>query len=355
MVIIHIANIDTSIIGGVQFAVPKIVKTQSEFADVCLINTHNDVIDQINTIQYNGKFEIENLPKPYNKPDLIVFHEVYRFEFISIYKKLLKIGIPYVIIPHGSFSKKAQQKKRIKKSTANFIFFNKFVKNARLIQYLSSNEQSMSSFKNYPFLVLGNGVDIPVEKKMSFEKSLIKFIYIGRLEINIKGLDLMLAAVKNNEMLFREKCAELEIYGPDYNGSHEDIKRMINKFKIEDIVRLGKEKLGIEKQQIIRSATCFIQTSRTEGLPLGPLEALSYGVPCIVTEGVGLGEIIELYGAGYKCDNTVEGITESIERFILNINDLEQMSHSAIDLIEKNYDIKAIAMKTIEEYFKILN
>lgn len=356
MVIIHIANIDTSLIGGVQFAVPKMVKAQSQYADVCLLNTHGDIIDGIQTIKYDGKFDnIDKFPKPYNNPDVIVFHEVYRFEYISMYKKLVNLGIPYVIIPHGCFSKKAQQKKRIKKAVANIVFFNSFIKNARLIQYLSNNEQKMSAFKKYPSLVMSNGVYIPIEKKSSFCKSDIKFIYIGRLEIHIKGLDLLLAAIKKSELLLRQSCATFEIYGPDYNGSHETLTKMINELNIGDLVRLDKEKMGIEKQRILLSATCFIQTSRTEGLPLGPLEALSYGLPCIVTHGVGLGRIIESYGAGYQSENTVNGISESIELFIQNIDKLEMMSQSAVCLIKQNFDIDVIARKTVDEYFYMLN
>ena len=113
--------------------------------------------------------------------------------------------------------------------------------------------------------------------------------------------------------------------------------------------------MGIEKQKVLLSATCFIQTSRTEGLPLGPLEALSYGLPCIVTHGVGLGEVIESYGAGYQSENTIDGVAKSIEQFIQNIDKLEGMSQSAIRLIEENFDIDVIARKTVDWYYSMLN
>ena len=355
MVIVHIANIDTSVIGGVQFAVPKMVRSQSQYAEVCLLNTHGDLIGGIQTLQYDGKFDIDKLPEPYNKPNIVVFHEVYRFEYISIYRELVKLGIPYVIIPHGCLSVKAQQKKRFKKTVANIIFFNRFLKNARMVQYLASNEQILSAFKKYPSEVMGNGVSIPSEKKSSFTGINIRFVYIGRLEIYIKGLDILLAAIKNSEDLLRQCGATFEIYGPDYDDSHELLAQMIYKLNIGDLVRLEKEKMGIEKQEILLSATCFIQTSRTEGLPLGSLEALSYGLPCIVTHGVVLGEFIESYGAGYQSENTIDGVSRSIELFIQNIDKLERMSQSAIRLVEENFDIDIIAQKTIAWYLNILN
>lgn len=355
MVIVHIANIDTSIIGGVQIAVPKMVKAQSSYAKVCLLNTHGDLIDDIETIKHNGTFAIEKLPEDYRNPDIVVFHEVYRFEYISIYKELLKHEIPYVIVPHGCLSKKAQQKKRLKKIAANIIFFNKFLKNARSIQYLSDNEKNLSAFKKIPSFVMGNGVSIPNERKSSFSGNRIRFVYIGRLEVHIKGLDLLLSAIKNSDVFLRQNGVTFEIYGPDYAGSHELLTKMIQTLNIGDLVRLEKEKMGNEKQEILLSATCFIQTSRTEGLPLGPLEALSYGVPCIVTHGVGLGGLVEAYGAGYQCENTAEEIAASIELFIRNINKLEEMSQAAVRLVEKNFDMDVIAKKTVDKYCNILN
>ena len=355
MVIVHIANIDTSVIGGVQFAVPKMIRSQSQYAEVCLLNTHGDWIEEIPTLRYEGVFDIDNFPPPYNKPNIIVFHEVYRFEYISIYKKLIKAGIPYVIVPHGCLSVKAQQKKRIKKTIANIVFFNNFTKNARLIQYLSANEQSMSAFKKIPSNVMGSGVSLPSEKTTALCGSNMKFVYIGRLEIQIKGIDILLAAIKKSEELLKRCGATFEIYGPDYNNSHKIISQMINQLKIDDLVRLGKEKMGIEKKHILLSSTCFVQTSRTEGLPLGPLEALSYGVPCIVTHGVGLGEIIESYGAGYQSETTIDGVSRSIELFLQSIDNLEKMSQSAVRLVEENFDIDVIAQRTINGYLNILN
>lgn len=355
MVIVHIANLDPAVIGGVQTAVPEMVKAQSAYAHVALVNTHGETVEGIPTIRYDGAFDVDAFPEPFCKPDLVVFHEVYRFEYIGIYRLLKKRRIPYVILPHGCFSKKAQEKKRLKKTVANIVFFNAFVKNARLVQYLSDNEKTMSVLKNTPSCVLGNGVVVPQEKVLPFSKNAMRFVYIGRLELHIKGLDLLLAAIDRCAPLLRECGAVVEIYGPNYDGAHEVLTGMIEQYSIADIVRLGAEKMGDEKKRILRSATCFMQTSRTEGLPLGPLEALSYGVPCIVTRGVGLGGVIESYGAGYQCDTTAQGIAQSIERFVCEIDNVETMSQSAVRLIAEKFDIETIAKRTVDGYCELLN
>ena len=60
-------------------------------------------------------FEISNLNKPFDKPDIVIFQECYQKEYLRISKLLEKREIPYVIIPHGELSFEAQQKKHLKK------------------------------------------------------------------------------------------------------------------------------------------------------------------------------------------------------------------------------------------------
>ena len=90
MTIIHVANIDPSILGGVQVAVPQMVRAQSRYANVALMNTHGGYIPDVHGIHYDGEsFSITELEPPFNFPDLIVFHELYRFEYIKLYKHFI--------------------------------------------------------------------------------------------------------------------------------------------------------------------------------------------------------------------------------------------------------------------------
>ena len=66
---------------------------------------------------------------------------------------------------------------------------------------------------------------------------------------------------------------------------------------------------GKDKERALLDADIFIQTSRHEGMPMGILEAMSYGIPCLVTEGTTLGEYVNEVDAGWASANNAEEIS----------------------------------------------
>ena len=126
-----------------------------------------------------------------------------------------------------------------------------------------------------------NGIALPSEQKRDFSVSEWKLNFIGRLDFSVKGLDLMVEAVKANlERLINEKVV-INIYGPDCKGRYERVKEIIDSNGVGEVVKLNREIDEEEKRQILLDTDVFIQTSRFEGMPMGILEALSYGLPCL--------------------------------------------------------------------------
>lgn len=355
MIILHIAHIDSEILGGVQIAVPKMVKAQASYANVALLNVKGIALPNVKTLKLEKDFSFSQMPKPYNCPDLVIFHEIYRFPYIKMYNELLKREIPYIVIPHGGLSAQAQKRKILKKSIANLLFFNRYIRKAKAIQYLSDNECSMSIEKKHLSIVLGNGIELPKSTKKYFNKKGIMFVYIGRLEIETKGLDLLIDAMNICQNELRKLGARIAIYGPNYGGEHKILQDMAEKKQVADLISIGNEKIGAEKEKILLEADWFIQPSRTEGLPLGPLEALSYGLPCIVTAGTGLKEIVENNHAGYGCQTTAKEIAKTIEKAIRSVDQMQDFSEAAKVLVKKSFESGCVAKKTINKYSEIVN
>ena len=279
---------------------------------------------------------------------IVIFHQVYELEYIKISKILRKEKIPYIIVPHGSLTTEAQKQKRIKKILGN-ILFSSFIKRAVAIQCLSKKEWSNTKI-NVPKLIETNGCVIPSQRKLSFSTKKIKFVYIGRLDYHIKGLDIMLDAFKilmNSP--YKNKC-ELRLYGPDYQGRYAYVEQMIAERSLNEFVTLNPPVFESDKENVLLESDVFIQTSRTEAMPMGILEALSYGLPCLVTKGTTLGEIIKENNAGWMAETSVESIVNAIKKAILEKDQYEEKSKNAISLIQKEFGWDKIAKATIEKY-----
>lgn len=354
MVILHIASVNDDLCAGVSVAVPQHVISQQKRAEVGFVNLTNIKIDGINNqFQYNKSFSIKDLPHPFSNPDIVVFHEIYRPPFSQISHNLRKNNVPYIITAHGGFSKEAQKKKKLKKLLANNTFFRNYIKNALAFQCLSELEIKNSLFNNYKFIGT-NGVFIPQKTKENFSETEIKLTYIGRLEIHIKGIDLMLEAVASVADFMRNENAVLNLYGPETLDWADEIKSMIKEKEIDDIVKINSAITGDKKEKVLLESDVFIQTSRTEGMPMSILEAMSYGLPCVITKGTNVGDFVEKSNSGWVAETNADSIAETIKKAILERNDWKNKSLNASNLIENEFSWDKVSSETIRRYEEIL-
>lgn len=354
MVLLHIASITNDPCNGVCVVVPQHIAAQKMMAEVGFMNIRNKDINGVEgQMEYHKPFSLETLPKPYDHPDLVIFHEAYRVDYLEISRELRSNHIPYVIIPHGELGEEAQKKKHLKKVVANLLLFRPFINGAAAIQCLSEREEKMTKFGKKR-IIGTNGIPIPDITKEYKEHEGIDILYIGRLDAYHKGIDILLQAVGKQAEFMRAQRAHLRIYGPDIQGRGDVIRDIIQKENIEDLVSLFSPISGKEKEEELTKCDFFIQTSRFEGMPMGILEALSYSIPCLVTQGTTLGETIQKCNAGWMADTNAESVSSALKTAILEKDKYEEYGLNGRALVKGKFAWNQIAKDTLSQYEKLV-
>jgi len=360
MNIVYISHLLGSQFGGPNYSVPAQVAAQKKYDNVFWYNLSEPVMEHWkqtgsfhNLNDYPEK-RITALPEPFNKPDLVIFEDFYYIDDCKLGKECRKNNIPYIIVPRGVLTKRAQATKRIKKTVANAIFFKPFTRKAVAIEYLTESEMENSGPKwNKKNIIIPNGVKrIPfVERNVN--KEYISGVFIGRF-MPAKGIDLLVDAVSLAQSKMRESKVRISLYGPKGYSLWQEIADKIIENKTDDILSISDAVVGEEKDKVLRAADFFIMTSRFEGMPMGLIEALGYSLPCIVTGGTNMRTEIEAANAGWGCDIDAESIAGAIGSLCDNINDLSSYRERAYKLACE-YDWDALAGKAHLIYEKIAN
>lgn len=356
--ILNVCSVSNGRSGGVDVIVPQYIAEYSKVTQTAVLNLNKNDPRKFDYIPcYFESWAFDKILNE-NRINLVIFHEIYYIEYPRLARLLVNKKIPYIIIPHGSLRQEAQEQKRFVKKALNKLMYNSFVSNAVFVQFLSGKEQEASVGFNSRYSISPNGVEEQsVFKDYSryvLNDNGMKLVFIGRLSVFYKGLDLLAAACLILKEWMLDNGVSIDLYGVDFEGGIDYINTFIKNNDLNEVLRLNDPVYDKDKENVLLNADAFIQTSRSEGQPVGILEALSYGLVPLVTEGTTFAYELENYECGFSSKTDVDDIASMIVRAYENRKLFVSMSKKAIKLISEKYSWRRIIVNSIKEYEKII-
>ena len=314
------------------------------------ITTKQSVVDE-HFIYYTPTINEFKLLLDSYKPDIVVFNSLYEIQQISFSHLLRKRNIPYVLVFHGGASRDNAKKGWLKKKIANLLLFNWFIHKAKAVVYLSENEYKKSAFKriNKNYTILPNGVNVPndvLPSRVVLKK--INITFLSRIDYYGKGIDVLLEAIKELQSEGWNDKIEFNFYGNKYDDTYKLL------LEFGDFVKYHGFVAGDEKAEVLKKASINILPSRSEGMPMTILEALSYGCPCMVTPMTNMAELIKDNYCGWVIDLTTESIVRTIKKAYEELFDNPNKYFEECRNTAKKYSWDNVAMKSIMFYQKII-
>lgn len=217
MKILHVAALSMNMAAGPTYSVPSFMRAQNTIDGITSDLLISTTVDKQNyEFFYRDNYKNKKLYTDFlSSYDLVVFHSTYIIEHVKIANILKSKSIPYIIVPRGGFTKGAKEIKKWKKKIGDILIFNDFFNSANAIHFLTDKEKEESVHKTNKDFILPNGITIPNITQKSRNNNIIKMVYIGRIDIYHKGLDLLIQAIGLIKDELRRENAIIDLYGPD--------------------------------------------------------------------------------------------------------------------------------------------
>ncbi len=302
-------------------------------------------------------YVLKNSKEIIQQADAILFSDIRAIINWQLYSFVYNLQKPYGIFAFGEIPHGSGFKAKVKK-IMDLFWVNDFVKKAtfRFAQTLHEQQMFLDYFKLSHSHTQLLPLPIPIElKQQKVDKKLSEYykkrwginnedqviLFVGRLHF-LKGIDLLIKAVI--PLLRDDSQLKLLIVGRD-DGEERNLLKLVDKEFKNKIIFVG----PLYEKNVVCAynfASCFVLTPRFyEETSLAALEALSFGVPVIVSKQADI-PYLEEYKAGYVINNDPKMIQGAIIELLGKIKeDKAQVKANTQKLISDKFSASTVARK----------
>jgi glycosyltransferase involved in cell wall biosynthesis len=295
--------------------------------------------------------------------DIVLVHALWNYSTTAARIALTGSGVRHFVFPHGSLSPWFKQVYPIKSLIKKLIWKvneGRLVNGATAVLFTTRTERDEARLAFSPYRanaeVAGFGSAEPpsdLARQIEAFHSTVpqvdgrRFIlFVGRLH-TVKGCDLLIRAFA--KVASGNPDLDLVMMGPDPDGLLEHLKALSAELGIADRVFFPGMIDGAAKWGAYRTGEVFALTSHTENFGVVVAEALSCGLPVLITDKVNIWQEVAGDGAGLVESDTQDGADRLLTRYFgMSDDQTTAMRAAARACYERHFRIESTAQRIIE-------
>jgi glycosyltransferase involved in cell wall biosynthesis len=293
--------------------------------------------------------------------DLVHIHSLYLFHSWAAGTLCRRLGVPYIVRPHGTLDPVIWRRHRWRKRVMELCFQNRVLRDAAAIHYTSAEERRLAE----PFVQGAPGAVVPLGLDLADYADLPPpgtfrrlhpeiggrpiLLFLSRLNFK-KGLELLIEAAAHAVAAGTD--AHLVIAGPD-GGMEASARRWVARAGIAGRTTFAGMLTGRDKLAALRDASLFLLPSSSENFGIAVIEAMACGTPVIVSDRVNIWREIVEDGAGLAEPRQAHRFAEAVLRLLEDEPLRRAMGRAARESVARRYQWNAIAAELERLYAQL--
>lgn len=305
---------------------------------------------------YNPKFS-KWLTRNVSNYDCIVVNGLWNYSARAASTALARVDVPYFVYTHGMMDpwfRNEYPLKHIAKQISWLVSEGPLLERANGVLFTAEEERRLArgvfwGRSRYKEIVVGYGTaDPPLAvgaQNAAFHMALPKLtqrkylLFLSRIHPK-KGCDLLLQAFAATA---RPMNIDLVIAGPDHDNCKPRLMRLASSLGIGDRVHWPGMLTGDAKWGTLRNAFAFVLPSHQENFGIAVAEAMSCGVPVLISNKVNIWREIENAGAGLVENDDLAGTTALLGKFLaLEDPEIRSMGYKAKEAFRTHFHIDSV-------------
>ncbi|WP_084361267.1 glycosyltransferase [Herbiconiux solani] len=266
--------------------------------------------------------------------DVVHIHLARDLVTLPIARRVSKSQVPLVVQPHGMIDESSNPLAPL----IDAFYTRKVLRtSARVLALTDKEAKSLRNVSRSSLRLdrITNGVRMP---GLTARPTSTEVLFLARLHPRKRAAQF----VEMARDLSAEGDASFALVGPD-EGEGPLVEAKIRQYGLSPRVRWEGPISPDATLSRMAKASVYVLPSVGEVVPMSLLEAMSLGLPCVITKSNGLAEELSRSGAALVTDGSLEGLTTAVRSLLADQNLRSEIGERARKVVDESFSIGAVA------------